>query len=467
MAAIPGTLRALRRMFTFIQILVYLINPSGYAEVTENVDIRNPADVIFPPIIETDDVSTPAGHLKPFGHQREPDDKVIEYDKVIHPKDFWENHVSKNIPLVFRGGAAHSSGLQKWTDEYLKERYGDLDVLIERKDEKRPQVKLRMKISYFLERYKERNWYIVSLLPNEMRHEVEAPGCLLCGNFQKNLQEMNLWMSNGGTASVIHFDADHNIHCLLEGRKDFIMIDPYYNIYLDLYKPEGAGSAFTSINVDSIDMLKFPAIDNVQWTWTTLLPGDCIYIPAEYVHQVRSYGRSISVTTLFTTHDVYNETDCRNFTLSPLSLNEVDIMWTYQKGDKTIDIGYGDLHSIREQLFMEASKDSGNVITKDDFRRMYDAFKRQHDEIVDFDEVWRILDKVDKGFITEQDIEEMDRETLKTFSHLTTSPAGPTEEYIISEKEMAIMMKFLESEEEVDERRRKEDSMDPGQHEEL
>lgn len=40
-------------------------------------------------------------------------------------------------------------------------------------------------------------------------------------------------MSSGGTRSVIHFDADHNLHCLVAGRKDFIMIERKY--YKDLY----------------------------------------------------------------------------------------------------------------------------------------------------------------------------------------------------------------------------------------
>ena len=42
-----------------------------------------------------------------------------------------------------------------------------------------------------------------------------------------------LWMSSGGTTSVIHSHADHNIHCLLDGRKDFILIDPRYKDMLD------------------------------------------------------------------------------------------------------------------------------------------------------------------------------------------------------------------------------------------
>lgn len=40
-------------------------------------------------------------------------------------------------------------------------------------------------------------------------------------------------MSSGGTRSVVHFDADHNLHCMVAGRKDFIMIEKKY--YTDLY----------------------------------------------------------------------------------------------------------------------------------------------------------------------------------------------------------------------------------------
>ena len=33
---------------------------------------------------------------------------------------------------------------------------------------------------------------------------------------------------------MIHFDADHNIHCLVAGRKDFMMIDPKFSEYLNV-----------------------------------------------------------------------------------------------------------------------------------------------------------------------------------------------------------------------------------------
>jgi len=59
-------------------------------------------------------------------------------------------------------------------------------------------------------------------------HFTQVPYCLLCGSFLDYIHETNFWMSSGGTRSVIHYDADHNLHCLVSGRKDFIMIERKY-----------------------------------------------------------------------------------------------------------------------------------------------------------------------------------------------------------------------------------------------
>ena len=32
-------------------------------------------------------------------------------------------------------------------------------------------------------------------------------------------------MSSGGTSSSLHSHGDHNIHCVIDGRKDFILIE--------------------------------------------------------------------------------------------------------------------------------------------------------------------------------------------------------------------------------------------------
>lgn len=43
-----------------------------------------------------------------------------------------------------------------------------------------------------------------------------------------------MWMSSGGTSSHLHYDADHNLHCLITGRKDFIMYDPKHMDRFDM-----------------------------------------------------------------------------------------------------------------------------------------------------------------------------------------------------------------------------------------
>ena len=69
--------------------------------------------------------------------------------------------------------------------------------------------------------------------------------CIMCGTFKDFLHELNFWMSSGGTRSVIHFDADHNVHCLVAGRKDFMMIDPKFSEYLNVTQVSN-GDVFTS-----------------------------------------------------------------------------------------------------------------------------------------------------------------------------------------------------------------------------
>ena len=49
-----------------------------------------------------------------------------------------------------------------------------------------------------------------------------------CGTFKDRLVETELWMSSGGTSSLVHSHSDHNIHCVLDGRKDVVVIENKY-----------------------------------------------------------------------------------------------------------------------------------------------------------------------------------------------------------------------------------------------
>ena len=61
----------------------------------------------------------------------------------------------------------------------------------------------------------------------------KLPDCLRCGSYRQRLQGAELWMSSGGTASLLHSHDDHNLHCVLFGRKDFIIIERMYKDSFD------------------------------------------------------------------------------------------------------------------------------------------------------------------------------------------------------------------------------------------
>ncbi|XP_033641554.1 uncharacterized protein LOC117301644 [Asterias rubens] len=398
---------------------------------------KDQREVEFPPNVPKQRASStvPIGHLRPFGYQRKPEGRVFEYNEFLHPAQFHESHVSKKKPVVFRKAVLESPALRKWTDEYLLERYGDLDVIVERKKENREVRPKRMKFAEFLKRYQTESFYIVSLIPQEMSHEVKVHESLLCGTFKRRLLETNLWMSSGGTASLIHYDADHNVHCLLAGRKDFIMIDPKYSHELRIDDPHlMTGSGFSKLDVDQINLFQNRDVANVPWRWTTLKPGDCIFIPGGYLHQVRSYSRSISATILFASAPTFDKSDCENATFEYTDLTQVRVMWTYKKGDKLIEVGYMDAERIRDDLISLLRET--DKLSAHQFGLFFKGITHEDDEEVAAEmenipieayEIFALFDTQSKGFITRKEIEDMDIETLKDFARILDQPTVPYE----------------------------------------
>lgn len=52
--------------------------------------------------------------------------------------------------------------------------------------------------------YHEENSYIVSELPTPMWDDINVQPCLICGTFANRIVEIDLWMSGGGSKSLLH-----------------------------------------------------------------------------------------------------------------------------------------------------------------------------------------------------------------------------------------------------------------------
>ena len=129
--------------------------------------------ILFPPpLIKVE--GELLGHLKRYGMQSAPSAPVKEYDQPLPTQEFWENHVKPHIPLVLRQAINKSPAIKLWTDKYLTDTYGDLDVLVELKKENRTSSSGRMRLKDFLKLYEREEIYVVSMLPSEMMPEIQV-----------------------------------------------------------------------------------------------------------------------------------------------------------------------------------------------------------------------------------------------------------------------------------------------------
>eukprot|EP00794_Sanderia_malayensis_P008242 gene8242-9124_t len=303
----------------------------------------------------------PLGHLEPFGAHMAPSPvDEITMENMPSPKQFWKDYVSRRKPAVFRGAAKQSPAYEKWTDEYLKAQYGDLEVRLEAKKEKQGYIPIgdvgvgRDTIRNFIDTYHDRNKYIVSELPRPMQDEMMVIPQLACGEMGKRIVEVDWWMNGGNASSIIHKDAFNQINCLMNGTKEWKLIEYKYekSIY-KAWEPEREIGGYSRINPNKVDLIKYPKVASVPWQRTVLNGGDCLYLPGSVYHQVNSYGtHNFAVSLLFSRFDEKEDldfSDCGGADLGYRKLSDFDIDWQYP-GNGTMTMGAQDLENAREHL---------------------------------------------------------------------------------------------------------------------
>jgi len=185
----------------------------------------------------------PSWHMKPFGSHRSPD-RVDEsfVDNLLSPKEFAEKYVSSRRPIVLRNVVKEWPAFKLWTDEYLSENYGDMELRVEGKKEKQSGIPKgdvclgRDRMKTFLSQYKNgADKYVVSELPTPMWGDVKLPGCVSCGTFLESFVEIDIWMNSDmgkkgkGGNSILHKDAFNTINCVVSGKKEWKLIELQYN----------------------------------------------------------------------------------------------------------------------------------------------------------------------------------------------------------------------------------------------
>jgi hypothetical protein len=125
----------------------------------------------------------------------------------------------------------------------------------------------------------------------ELLDELTVPPYVPAGK----INEINLWMASGASRTPLHYDDLHNAFAQVEGRKRFLLFNP---AQFDVLYPGPINTRIegqSRVDLSRPDFRRFPKLAEVEYWEAVVEPGDLLFMPAYWWHQVTALEMSVSV----------------------------------------------------------------------------------------------------------------------------------------------------------------------------
>jgi hypothetical protein len=109
-------------------------------------------------------------------------------------------------------------------------------------------------------------------------------------------RNLRMWVSAADTAVPLHRDVAQNIFCQLVGRKRFLLYPAAATPWLYSHPFRSALTNYSRFDPERPDYARFPLSREVEPVDVVLGPGDALYLPTRWWHQVRSLDASLSMS---------------------------------------------------------------------------------------------------------------------------------------------------------------------------
>jgi len=240
----------------------------------------------------------------------------------VSSEEFFFEYYGRNIPIVLAGAIADWPAVSRWTPDYLKARIGDRIVQVQSDRNSNPDFELykdrharELPFSAYMDLItaegSNNNFYMTAY--NSPRNEA-AMSCIRedMGTIDRYLDpgadnRYGLpWIGPAGTITPMHHDLTNNMLAQVAGRKVVKLVP---SIQADaMYNDVHVFSAVSDIESPGFDIERFPRFARSRVLDVTLLPGDVLFIPIGWWHQVRSLDFSVTVTfTNFLRNNTFHE----------------------------------------------------------------------------------------------------------------------------------------------------------------
>jgi hypothetical protein len=204
-------------------------------------------------------------------------------------------------PCIFVGGASDWPASSRWDLDYLKAATEGIEIplLHTRLDDLRARSVEVVSFAEALDRVFGPPSPVHALYINQLsasRVPALARDIVVPEAIRGRLETMNLWIGTVGNVSLLHYDSRPNLLAQVSGTKDVILYDRRETDLLYPYPILHSKRHFSRVgSIARADQAKYPATARANRHLGTIGPGDILYIPTAWWHEVETRERGISV----------------------------------------------------------------------------------------------------------------------------------------------------------------------------
>ena len=235
-----------------------------------------------------------------------PDWASIERRDCPSVEEFEARYLRPARPVILVDIARDWPAIQGWQFDRLKARFANEDVQVQAGRSSDPDFELNkvnlvrtMRFGDFIDRILSdgdgNDCYLTAF--NELSKRPEFASMVAeIGKLPPYVDRtrlhtgLHLWIG-GRSITPLHHDTVMLFHTQVVGRKRWRLISP-----LDTPKVYNYTGVFSKVDLDTLDLKRFPRMDGVRWIDLALEPGETLFLPLGWWHQVNALAPSVSVS---------------------------------------------------------------------------------------------------------------------------------------------------------------------------
>ncbi|WP_380876286.1 hypothetical protein ACFB49_08060 [Sphingomonas sp. DBB INV C78] len=235
--------------------------------------------------------------------------RVIERKADITAESFLAEHYAANQPVILDSELTDWPALDRWTPDYLKQLIGSREIEVQSNRGADPDFernmadhRIRMPFDQFIDRITRadhgNDLYLTAY--NSASNEAALEPLKADLGFMDKLLNREAhapygmpWIGSAGTFTPLHHDLTNNLLFQIVGRKRILLVPPQETPRL--YNDYHVYSQIRDLAEPDI-VARFPKLSGLQVHQVVMEPGDTLFIPLGWWHQVTALDFSITFT---------------------------------------------------------------------------------------------------------------------------------------------------------------------------